>query len=48
MYVAEPGDWIRVVTASSVSVPVPEPATLTLFGFGLAGLGAMTRRRKIV
>ncbi len=27
---------------------VPEPATWTLFGAGLAGLGWMTRRRKVV
>ncbi len=38
--VTQPGDWVRVVTAS----PVPEPGTLLLIGSGLAGL-ALRRRR---
>ncbi len=42
MYVTQPGDWIRVVTA------VPLPAALPLYGAGVALLGFMGwRRRKI-
>lgn len=37
MRVTEPGDWIRVVTASPVTTP--EPGTILLLGSGLAGLG---------
>lgn len=36
MFVTEPGDWIRVVTAASV----PEPSLLLLVGSGMAGLAA--------
>ena len=41
MIVTEPGDWIRVVTATRVV----EPASLAVFGLGLLGLGALVRRR---
>ena len=36
MRVSEPGDWIRVVTASTV----PEPGTLAMLGLALVALGA--------
>ena len=39
MFVAQPGDWIRVVTHS-----VPEPSTLLLLSMGLAGLVASRKR----
>ena len=41
MEVTQPGDWIRVVTAT----PIPVPAALPLFLAALAGLGFMARRR---
>ncbi len=41
MFVTEPGDWIRVVTAR-----VPEPTAVALVGLGLAGLGFAKRRQK--
>ena len=44
MIVSEPGDWIRVVTASTA--PVPEPATMVIFGAGLLGLVGFARRKK--
>lgn len=43
MYVTEPGDWIRVVTAT----PVPEPSSLVIFGLGMLGLGMLLRRRRV-
>ncbi len=39
-YVSEPGDWIRVITAS----PVPVPAAIWLFGFALFGLMGIRRQ----
>lgn len=42
MLVTEPGDWIRVVTAT----PVPVPAALPLLLLGVGGLGFMARRKK--
>ena len=41
-FVTQPGDWIRVITASEV----PLPAALPLMLAGLAGLGGLSRRRK--
>jgi hypothetical protein len=43
MFVGEPGDWIRVVTAAE---PIPEPSTLALLGIGAVGLAVWRRRRK--
>jgi len=42
MYVSEPGDWIRVITASSV----PEPSTVLLLGSGLVGLIGYRMKKK--
>ncbi len=43
MLVAQPGDWIRVVTAASA---VPVPAAVWLFGTALIGLFGLNKRRK--
>ncbi|MDH3634369.1 MAG: PEP-CTERM sorting domain-containing protein [Gammaproteobacteria bacterium] len=40
MRVTEPGDWIRVITASRV----PEPSIIALFGLGLLVLGFARRK----
>jgi len=42
MEVTEPGDWIRVITASAV----PIPAAIWLFGSALLGFVGMRRRSK--
>lgn len=42
MRVTDPGDWIRVVTAT----PVPVPAAGLLFMTALAGFGLVARRRR--
>ena len=40
MQVTEPGDWIRVVTESTIpGTPIPEPGTVLLLGSGIIGLG---------
>jgi hypothetical protein len=44
MKVNEPGDWIRVVTASVA--PVPEPSTILLFATVLVGLAGITKRKR--
>lgn len=48
MGVSEPGDWIRVITASPSGTEIPEPGTLLLFGAGLFGALARSRRRSSV
>ena len=40
MAVTQPGDWIRVVTATTV----PEPATIALLTFGLFGIASGNRK----
>ena len=44
MRVTEPGDWVRVITASSVSA-VPVPAGLILLPTALFGLRTLRRRK---
>ena len=43
-FVTQPGDWIRVITASPAEVPLP--AALPLMIMGLGGLLGASRRRK--
>ena len=43
MEVTEPGDWIRVITASAV----PVPAALFLFGPALLGFMGLRRKAKL-
>lgn len=43
MSVTEPGDWIRVVTAT----PIPAPASLALFITAVAGLAMLARRHAV-
>lgn len=45
MRVTEPGDWIRVVTASTVPIPAALPLLGT--GLGLLGLAGWIRRRRV-
>lgn len=45
MRVTEPGDWIRVITASNVTA-VPEPGTLVLLSLGLLVAAPILRRRR--
>ena len=42
MFVSQPGDWIRVVTATQV--PVPASLPLLLAGFG--GFGLLRRMKR--
>ena len=44
MQVTEPGDWVRVVTASPAPVPLPAAGWLMIAGLG--ALGAAARRRR--
>ena len=44
MRVTEPGDWIRVVTASPAPVPLPAAGWMLIAGLG--ALGAAARRRR--
>ena len=44
MYVSEPGDWIRVITAAPPAVPIPAGLPLVLTGLGVFGL--MRRKKK--
>lgn len=46
MRVTEPGDWIRVVTASSGAQSMPEPATMILLGIGLGSVGAVALKKR--
>jgi hypothetical protein len=43
MLVTEPGDWMRVVTAS----PVPAPGAFVLAGLGSGLVGYLRRRKSI-
>jgi len=43
LIVTEPGDWVRVITASAA--PVPVPAGLVLLPTGIAAFAAMRRRK---
>lgn len=43
-HISQPGDWIRVVTASGGSAPVPEPMSLALVGSGM--LAAVRARKR--
>jgi hypothetical protein len=42
MFVTQPGDWIRVVTASRID----EPGTFGLIGVALTGFGFFLRRKR--
>jgi hypothetical protein len=48
VYSVSGGNGLRIETNGMLTAPVPEPETYTLMLAGLAGLGAMSRRKRAV